>query len=550
MAVAVAVGGGCAHPTPAATSPSASSAGAPGETPRALPPGLEHAGEPLHELVIRGGTLYDGSGAPPVVGDLAIDGDTISSVGSFAVGRTVVEAHGLAVAPGFVNMLSHAADSLAFDGRAESDVRQGVTLEVLGETSPHPFGKKMQAIVDGGISVNLAGLVATSTARAQSMSLKAPHPTAVELDRMRALVATAMDEGALGLTSALIYTPDDAFATDELVALAEVAAHKGGLYAAHIRNEGARLGEALDEMIDIGRRAHLPVEIYHFKQAGRPSWGKLDDAVRRIEAARASGVDIAADMYVYDAASTGLDAAMPPWVREGGSNAWITRLKNPVERARCARDMESASTGWDNFFAGAGAEGMLLTSFHTRALQPLIGKTLAEVARLRGKSPAETAMDLVVEEGGRGQVIYFLMDERNVRREVALPWMSFGSDSDTRAVDTAKGAVHPRAYGNVARLLGRYVRDEKAAPLADVVRRLSSLPAERLHLERRGRLVAGDFADVVVFDPATIADHATYAAPHAYATGVVDVLCNGVFVIRDGAHTGETPGRFIRRRAP
>ena len=545
--VAFAVGG-CAHPPAAGTSTPAAPPVV--ESPRKPAAAVAQPTGPLHDIVIRGGTIYDGTGAPPFVGDVAIDGDAIAEVGPLLLGKTIVEAHGLAVAPGFVNMLSHALESLAFDGRGESDLRQGVTLEVFGETSPHPFGRKMQALADAGVALNFAGLVATSTARAQSMSLKSRHPSPVEVERMRAIVAQAMDEGALGLTSALIYTPDEAFTTDELVALASVAADKGGIYAAHMRNEGARLGEAIDEMIAIGRRAHVPVEIYHFKQAGKANWEKLADAVARIEAARKSGVDIAADMYTYDAASTGLDAAMPPWVREGGTDAWIRRLKDPAQRARCAHDMEDAGATWENFFAGAGPDGMLLTMFHTRALQPLVGKTLADVARARGKSAADTAMDLVVEDGSRAQVIYFLMSEDNVRREVGLPWMSFGSDSDTRAVDTAKGSVHPRAYGNVARLLGRYVRDEHAAPLADAIRRLTSWPASRLHLDRRGTLAPGSFADVVVFDPAKVADHATYEKPHAYATGVVDVFVNGAPVLVDGAVTGARPGRFIRRRAP
>jgi len=408
----------------------------------------------------------------------------------------------------------------------------------------------MQALADQGIAVNLAGLVGSGMARAMSMSLKSRHPAPAELERMKQYVARAMDEGALGLTSALIYTPDEAFTTDELVALASVAGDKGGIYAAHIRNEGARLIEAIDEMIDISRRAHVPVEIYHFKQAGKQSWGKLDEAIAHVEAARKSGVEIGADMYAYAAASTGLDAAMPPWVREGGIDAWIKRLKDPATRTRCAHDMQDPSATWENFFAGAGADGMLLTMFHTRALQPLVGKTLADVAHARGKPPAEVAMDLVVEDGSRAQVIYFLMSEDNVRREVALPWMAFGSDSDTRAVDTAKGAVHPRAYGNVARLLGRYVRDEHAGQLPDVIRRLTSLPASRLHLDRRGTLAPGSFADVVVFDAGKIADHATYEKPHAYATGVIDVFVNGVPVLVDGAMTEARPGRFIRRRAP
>jgi N-acyl-D-amino-acid deacylase len=535
---------GCAHPAPPANAPPQVV-----EAPR-KPTAPPAPSGPVHDLVLRGGTIYDGSGAPPFVGDVCIDGDTIADVGPFCVGKTIVEARGRAVAPGFVNMLSHAIDSLPFDGRGESDLRQGVTLEVFGETSPYPFGRKMQGLADEGLALNIAGLVATSAARAMSMSARSRHPSPVELERMRAVVAQGMDDGALGLTSALIYTPDEAFTTDELVALASVAAQKGGIYAAHMRNEGNRLDDAIDEMIDIGRRAHIPVEIYHFKQAGKQNWGKLDEAVKRIEAARQSGVDIGADMYVYDAASTGLDAAMPPWVREGGLDAWIKRLKDPATRARCAHDMQDASATWENFFAGAGPDGMLLTAFHTRALQPLVGKTLAEVARVRGKPPAEVAMDLVVEDGSRGQVIYFLMSKDNVRREVALPWMTFGSDSDTRAVDTAKGSVHPRAYGNVARLLGRYVRDEHAASLPDVIRRLTSLPAARLHLAHRGTLAAGNAADVVVFDPATIIDHATYEKPHAYSTGVVDVLVNGVPVLVDGAMTEARPGRFIRRQAP
>lgn len=548
-ALATALFVACAHPAPPASAPTPSpSNGAAVETPRA--PSTPPPSGPVHEIVIRGGTVYDGTGAAPFVGDVCIDDDHIADVGPFCVGKAIVEARGLAVAPGFINMLSHATDSLMFDGRGESDVRQGVTTEIIGETSMHPFGKKMQALVEPGISVNLGGLVGTGMARAMSMSLKSRRPSPVELERMKAYVAQAMDEGALGLTSALIYTPDEAFTTDELVALAEVAADKGGLYAAHIRNEGARLIEAIDEMIDIGKRARVPVEIYHFKQAGKQSWGKLAEAVQHVEAARAAGVDIGADMYTYEAASTGLDAAMPPWVREGGLDAWVKRLKDPTTRARCAHDMLDGNATWENFFAGAGADGMLLTSFKSKALQPLIGKTLAEVAKLRGKPAAETAMDLVVEDGSRAQVIYFLMSEDNVRRQVALPWMSFGSDSDTRAVDTAKGAVHPRAYGNFARLLGRYVRDEHAAALPDVIRRLTSLPAERLHLDKRGRLSPGYFADVVVFDAAKIADHATYAAPHQYATGVVDVFVNGVPVLADGKHTSAAPGRFIRRRAP
>lgn len=538
---------GCTHPPPPAVAATAPTAAA--TSPAPAPAAAAPSGR-LHDVVIRGGTIYDGSGGAPFVGDLAIDDDTITAVGGFQFGRAVIEAKGLAVAPGFINMLSHAAESLSMDGRGESDLRQGITLEVFGETSVYPFGATMEALADHGISVNIAGLFATSRARMQAMSLQERHPTPAQLAKMQKVVAQAMDEGALGLTSALIYTPDHDFNTDELVALAKVAGEKGGIYAAHIRNESNGLLPALDEMIEIARRARVSVEIYHFKQAGKANWGKQDAAVAKIEAARRAGLDVSADMYLYEAAATGLDAAMPPWVRQGGNKAWLQRLRDPATRARCAHDMETAAGDWDDFFAGAGPDGMLLTGFGAKALKPLIGKTLAEVARQRHTSPADTAMDLVLENGGRGNVIYFLMSEANVRRQVALPWMSFGSDSDTRAVDTAGGSVHPRAYGNFARLLGRYVRELSATTLASAIHRLTAMPAEKLHLDRRGRLQSGYFADVVVFDPQRITDHATYQKPHAYATGMVDVLVNGIPVLAEGEYTERAPGRFIRRRSP
>jgi N-acyl-D-amino-acid deacylase len=399
--------------------------------------------------------------------------------------------------------------------------------------------------------VNIAGLVATSTARAESMSLRAPHPTKLEIDRMRALVATAMDEGALGLTSALIYTPDNAFTTDELVQLAEVAGRKGGIYAAHIRNEGTHLVEALQEMIAIAQRAQVPVEIYHFKQSGHDNWGKLAEAVQTIEKARQAGVAIGADMYTYEAAATGLDATMPPWVRAGGNKAWIARLRDPAQRERCARDMLRGDGDWDNFLAAAGPDGIVLANFHAPSLQPLTGKTLAEAAKLRGKSPAETLMDLVVAEGSRGAALYFTMAEANIKRELALPWMSFGSDADAGSPESPpRTPAHPRAFGNFARALGHYGRDEKVVPLAELIRRLTSLPASVLHLPQRGRLTAGSFADVVIFDAQKLTDRATYQDPNQPAAGVRTLFVNGAPVVQDGVMTALRPGRFIRRRAP
>jgi N-acyl-D-amino-acid deacylase len=541
----------CAHPPPASNPANATTSPAPAvEAPRATAPD-EHANQPIHDIVIRGGTIYDGTGGEPFTGDVAIDGDKIAAVGPLLLGHTLVDAQGMAVAPGFINMLSHAYLSLGRDGRALSDVMQGVTLEVFGETSLHPFGARMEALAARGLAVNIAGLVATSTARAESMSMRAPHPTKLEIDRMRALIATAMDEGALGLTSALIYTPDNAFTTDELVQLAEVAGRKRGIYAAHIRNEGAHLIEALKEMIAIAERAQLPVEIYHFKQSGHDNWGKLAEAVQTIEKARQAGVAIGADMYTYEAAATGLDATMPPWVRAGGNKAWIARLKDRAQRERCARDMSSSDGDWDNFLAAAGPDGIVLAGFHAPSLQPLTGKTLTEAAKLRGKSPAETLMDLVVAEGSRGAALYFTMSEANIRREVALPWMSFGSDADVGSPEHPPHTpTHPRAFGNFARALGHYARDEKVVAMAELIRRLTSLPASVLHLSDRGRLAPGYVADVVIFDTQKLADRATYQSPNQPATGVRELFVNGAPVVQDGVLTSLRPGRFIRRRSP
>ena len=530
---------------------------------------------PRYDVVIRHGTIYDGSGSPPVTGDVAISADSIVAVGSIGRGRgrLEIDAQGLAVAPGFINMLSHAEVSLIHDPKGQSDIRQGVTLEVLGEGSMgplteamkqrdleqqgvikyditwHTLGEYLNQRAQSGITPNVASFVGAGTVRENVIGEVNRPATRAELDSMRALVRHAMEEGALGLTTALIYVPDVFSSTSELIALARVAAEHGGMYAAHMRSEGNQLLQAVDETIRIAREAGLPAEIYHLKAAGKTNWPKMIQVIRKIEAARAAGVRITANMYTYPAGATGFDASMPPWVQDGGYKAWADRLKNPAIRARVAREMRVNSDNWENLYALAGSpDRILLNSFKNDSLRPLLGKTLAEVARIRGTSPEETAMDLVIEDGTRVGVVYFLMSEDNIRRQIAVPWMSFGSDAGAPAAEGLflKNNPHPRAYGNFARLLGKYVRDEKVITLEEAVRRLSSLPAENLKLQRRGSLKAGSYADVVVFDPGRIQDHATFEQPHQYATGVVHVFVNGVQVLKDGDHTGATPGRVIR----
>jgi N-acyl-D-amino-acid deacylase len=530
-----------------------------------------------YDVLIRGGTIYDGSGGPPVVGDVGIRGDTIAAVGPAvprgSSGALELDAAGLAVAPGFINVLSHAEETLIQDGRAQSDVRQGVTLEILGETSMGPLspgmrksaprhqgdikyevawdtlGQYLAWLEKRGISVNVASLVGAGTVRENVLGLAKRPATPEELERMKALVAQAMDEGALGLSAALIYSPDTFMSTDELVELAKVAAAKGGLFTAHMRNEGNGIDRAIDEMGAIARRAKIPVEIYHLKLSGKRNWGRLDEVLEKIAALRAEGLAITADMYTYPAGWTGFDAAMPKWAQAGGYPAWSKRLRDPKTRARVKQEMLDPETDWDNFFASAGPEGILLTGFRNPKLRPLIGRRLSEVASERRADPADVAMDLVIEDGSRVEVVYFLMSEDNVRRQVALPWVSFCSDSPAVAPEKpfTNSAGHPRAYGSFARLLGKYVRDEKALPLEEAIRKLTSFPADTYRIKGRGRLAAGAFADVVAFDPRAIVDVATFERPHQYATGVKHVLVNGALVLKDGEHTGATPGRAVLR---
>lgn len=532
--------------------------------------------DPRYDVIIRGGTVYDGSGDAPFVGDVAIAGDTIAAVGDLTDARAgvVIDAAGLAVTPGFINMLSWATESLLADGRSQSDIRQGVTLEVFGEGwSMGPLSDSMKAemvrqqgdikfdvawttlgeyldyLVGRGVSPNVASFLGASTVRIHEIGYADRRPTAAELERMRRLVRQGMEEGALGVASALIYAPGFYATTGELVALARAAGAYGGSYISHVRSEGNRLLQSVDELITIAREARVPAEIYHLKAAGRDNWHKMDSVIAMVESARAAGLAITADMYTYPAGATGLDAAMPPWVQEGGLEAWIGRLRDPALRRHVARDMRVPTDTWENLLLAAGTpENVLLVEFKQDSLKYLTGRTLRQVAAARGTSPEETAMDLVVADHSRVGTVYFLMTEDNIRKQIRLPWVSFGSDAASLAPEGVflASSTHPRAYGNVARLLGKYVRDEQVITLAEAVRRLSALPAENLKLRRRGWLRPGYFADVVVLDPGTIQDHATFQEPHQYATGVVHVFVNGSQVLKDGKHTNARPGRVVR----
>ena len=534
------------------------------------------AAPPDYDLIIRNGIVYDGTGAPPRRADLGIRGDRIAAVGPLPAARAVreIDAEGLAVAPGFINMLSWATTSLLHDGRSQGDIRQGVTLEIFGEgTSPGPLndemrrnllenqrdirydipwttlGEYLEHLERRGVSPNVASFVGATTVRIHELGRVNRAPTAEELARMEALVDQAMREGALGVGSSLIYAPAAFAETEELIALARVAGRHGGMYISHIRDEGGGLLEAVDELLTIAREAGVPAEIYHLKTSGRANWGKLDPVIRKVDSARAAGLRITADMYTYPASSTGLDATMPTWVQEGGYDAWAARLRDPATRARVAAEMRGDGSAYDNAFANAGGpDGILLVSFREDSLRYLVGRTLGDVSRLRGTAPEETAMDLVIQNGADVGCVYFTMSEDNVRRKIAIPWVSFGSDGGSYAAEGVflRSGTHPRAYGNFARLLGRYVRDERIIPLEEAIRKLTLLPATNIGIQDRGALRVGYYADVVVFDPATIADRATFAQPHQYSVGVRDVFVNGVQVLADGEHTGAKPGRFVR----
>ena len=530
---------------------------------------------PEHDLIIRNGTIVDGTGLQAYVGDLAVDDDQITAVGDLgeARGALEVDAANLIVAPGFINMLSWAGDRLIEDGRSQSDIRQGVTLEVFGEgTSGGPLndqmkrgevasqgditfdiewttlGEYLQYLVKKGISTNVASFVGATTLRIHEVGYDDRPPTDEELDRMRALVRQAMEEGALGIGSSLIYAPAFYAQTDELIELSKVAAEYDGMYISHMRSEGNALLESIDELLTIAREAGIRSEIYHLKAAGEANWDKLDTAISKIEAARTQGLEITADMYNYTAGSTGLDAAMPPSVQEGGYDAWAERLQDPAIRERMRHEITTPTNEWENLMLAAGSEGTLLVEFKNPALREYTGQTLADVAEQRGTSIPDTIMDLVIEDGSRVQVVYFLMSEENIKQQLKLPWVSFSSDAGSMAPEGVflNNSTHPRAYGNFARLLGKYVRDEKVISLEEAIRKLTSLPASNLRIQGRGQLSPGYFADIVVFDPTAIQDHATYEEPHQYATGMHHVWVNGTRVLADGDHTGAMPGRVVR----
>ncbi|MCH7680220.1 D-aminoacylase [candidate division KSB1 bacterium] len=528
-----------------------------------------------YDIVIRNGMIYDGSGSSPFAGDIAISADTIAAVGSLGQvkGKQEIDVGGMVVAPGFINMLSWATETLIEDGRSQSDIRQGVTLEVFGEGwSYGPYNEKMKQeevesqadikydiewttlgeyleyLAHRGISCNIASFVGATTVRIHEIGYEDRPPAPEELSRMRELVRQAMEEGALGVGSSLIYAPAFYAKTDELIALCKVAAEYDGMYISHIRSEGNRLLQAVDELITIAREADIPAEIYHLKASGKPNWEKLDAVIAKVEAARAQGLRITADMYTYVAGATGLDAAMPPWVQEGGHKAWVNRLKDAEVRKKVKQQMVTPSNDWENLFLAAGPEKMLLVGFKSEALKPLTGKTLSEVAEMRGTSPAETAMNLVIEDDSRVGTVYFLMSEENIKKKIAIPWVAFDSDAGSLAPYGVflKQNPHPRAYGSFARLLGKYVRDEKIILLEEAIRRLTSFSAENLGLKRRGFLKPGYFADIVIFDPESIQDHATFEKPHQYSTGVHHVFVNGTQVLKEGEHTGAKPGRVVR----
>lgn len=535
---------------------------------------LACSGEPAYDVVIRGGTVYDGSGGPPVVADVAVLGDSIVLVGDVPEkGRTEVDATGMAVSPGFINMLSWATESLIQDGRSQSDIRQGVTLEVMGEgDSMGPLSDTLRAsmlaeqgdikypitwrtlrgyqdsLVKKGISTNIASFIGATTVRINHVGWADRAPTATELEMMQQEVRKAMEEGALGVGSSLIYAPAFYARTPELIALMKAAAPYGGMYISHMRSEGVKLEEAVSELITIAKESGARAEIYHLKAAGESNWPKMDRVLARIDSARAAGLEITADIYPYTAGATGLDAAMPPWVQEGGYPEWARRLQDPAIRRKVAEEMRTPTDKWESLLLAAGTpDHVLFSGFKADSLKQYTGKTLAEVAKLRGTGIEETAMDLVVKDGSRVGTIYFIINEDNIAKQLRKPWVSVGSDAGSLAAEGVflKSNPHPRAYGSFARILGKYVREDSVLTLQEAVRRMTSLPATNLRIRRRGALKPGYFADIVVFDPKTIRDNATFEQPHQYATGVRDVFVNGTAVLARGEHTGAKPGRVV-----
>ncbi len=532
-------------------------------------------GVETYDVIIRGGMVYDGSGGPPVKADVGIKGDMVARVGDLRDANTtlIIDARGMAVTPGFINMLSWSTESLIVDPRSLGELKQGVTTQIMGEGwSMGPLNEKMkkqakddqgdlkydikwttlaeylQYLETKGVSQNVASYIGATTIRTYVIGEEDKAPTSEQIQQMRELVRDEMEHGALGIGSSLIYAPAFYAKTDELIEMCKVAAKYKGKYISHMRSEGNQLIEAVEELLKISREAGIPAEIYHLKAAGKDNWPKMDKVLARIEAARRQGMKITADMYTYPAGATGLDAAMPPWVLDGGYQAAFKRLRDPETRKKIIEEIRAPTNKWENLYLAAGsADRVLLVGFKSEKLKYLTGKTLAEVAKMRGTDPETTILDLVLEDQSRVGTVYFLMSEENIKKQIKYPWVSFGSDAESEAPEGVflKSNPHPRAYGNFARLLGKYVRDEHVISLQEAVRRLSGLPATNLGLSKRGYLKKGYFADVVIFNPATIADKATFDKPHQFAVGVRDVFVNGVQVLKNGDHTGKFPGRAL-----
>ncbi len=530
-----------------------------------------------YDVILLNGTILDGSGEPSYQADIALKGDTIAKIGDLKSSKAEkeIDLNGLAVAPGFINMLSWANESLIEDGRSMSDIKQGVTLEVFGEgwsggplnakmkkdlqenqgdikydVTWDSFGGFLEYLEEKGVSCNIASFVGATTIRVNEVGYENRAPSPEELETMKQLVRQAMEEGAVGLGASLIYAPAFYASTEELIELCKVVAEYDGLYISHLRSEGNAFLEAYDEMMRIVKESGVRSEIYHLKAAGKENWYKMDELIRRVEQARSEGYGITADMYTYTAGATGLDAAMPPWVQEGGDKVWAERLKDPKIRKKVLKEMVTPTTEWESLYLAAGSpDKVILVGFSEDSLKYLTGKTLAEVAQLRGISAEETAMDLVIDNNADVSCVYFLMSEENVQKQVALPWVSFCSDSESRIPEGVflKSSTHPRAYGNFTRLLAKYVRDEQALSLEQAIRKLTHLPATNLRLEKRGLLKVGYYADLAIFDPDKIQDHATFEDPQQLSTGMIHVFVNGKQVLKDSEHTGALPGKFVRR---
>lgn len=513
-----------------------------------------------YDLIIRNATLYNGSGEQPFTGDVAIQADTIAEVATLikAKGKKEIEAKGLSLAPGFINMLSWADGSLLKDGRSMSDIKQGVTLEVFGEGwSPGPRRKKdekdslwttlgeyFETLERKGVSTNFASFVGATTVRDYVLGFENRKPNATELEQMKRLVGTAMEEGAMGLGSSLIYAPADYASTEELIELCKVVSHHGGMYITHMRSESDKIFNALHEVFTIAQQAQVPAEIYHLKITNTWNWNKIDTVLLKIDSANRAGLKITANMYTYNASGTSLTARLPTWVQEGGAPTMRKRLRNPSIRKKVLNDLE---LGIPN--RNSDPKDVMLIGFRKDSLNALYkGKRLSEVALVHNKSANETMLDLIVADKSGIAAIFFLISEENVKRMLALPYVSICSDAASIASEEPfiQDATHPRAYGSFARLLGKYVREEKLMTLEEAIRRMTALPAENLKLKNRGRIASGFFADVVVFDPAAIRDRATFDQPHQYAEGMLHVFVNGTQVLDSGKHTGAMPGRSVR----